>query len=135
MLSFSYKKIGYLLIVIAVIALLSTLIPAFSHFKMDVKSSSVFGCFLVGGLIVVTFSKEKYETNEIETLRLKCFFKGFFAALAGIVAGSLANLLIPGKAVTVERAIGYLEDNSILKLCVLTLILHLIFFRKELKKR
>ena len=134
MLSFSYKKIGYLSVVLAMMALVSTLTPVFSHFTTAVKSSSAFGWFLVVGLIVITFSKEKYETNEIEVLRLRCFFKGFFAALAGIVVGSLANLLIPGKAVTLERAIGYLDDNSILKLCVLTLILHLIFFRKELKK-
>ncbi|MCF0054154.1 hypothetical protein [Dyadobacter sp. CY356] len=134
MLSFSYKKIGYLFISLALMALLSTLIPIFFNFTMDTKSSSLFGWFLLGGLIVVTFSKEKYETNEIETLRLKSFFKGFFASLGGIVAGSLSNLLIPGKVISMESTISYLEDNSILKLCTLTLILHLILFRKELKK-
>lgn len=134
MLSSSYKKIGYLFIVLALLALLSTFIPVFSYFKMEAKSSSLFGWFLLGGLTVVTFSEEKYETKEIEVLRLKSFFKGFFASLGGIVVSSLSNLLIPGRAATIDSTIRYLEESSVLKLCILTLILHLIFFRKKLKK-
>lgn len=133
MISFSYKKIGYLIVASEIILLLLAFIPVFSFLKVDEKSGSVFGWLLLSGLVTITFSKEKYETDEIEVLRLKCFFRSFFAALSAIVVGSLLNLFIPGKAITFERALEYLDDNSLLKFCVVALTLHLIFFWKGLK--
>jgi hypothetical protein len=98
------------------------------------NSAGAFGWIFLCGLIAITFAREKDESKDIELLRFKCFFKAFFATLFSIAIGSLSNLLIPEKIITVGRALEYLGDNNILKLSVLTVVLHLIFFWNALKK-
>lgn len=58
MISFSYKKVGYLLIVIELIFLLVAFIPVFSFLEVDEKSGSIFGWLFLCCLVLITFSKE-----------------------------------------------------------------------------
>ena len=86
------------------------------------------------GLILVTISREKNETAEIERLRFRCFFQTFFGAFISIVVFSLSNLLVTDDAVSMDKALTYLKDNDLFKFSVIFLTVHWSSFRSQLKK-
>lgn len=90
-----------------------------------------FGLF---GLILVIISREKNETAEIERLRYRCFFQMFFVMSLVVVVFSLSNLILTGGKVSMEKALGYLKDNDLLKFSAIFLTVHFFAFRREFKK-
>jgi hypothetical protein len=94
----------------------------------------VFKWIGLGGLVLVTVSKEKNETPEIEVRRFRCFFRTFFGMLLITVLFSLSNLLFTHDKVSIEKAVWYLKDNDVLKFAILFLAVHFFSFRGELRK-
>lgn len=134
MLPFYYKRIGYFVISLSVILFLSTLLN-FSFFSPFTKVGLDFFKWIgLGGLILITVSKEKNETPEIEAGRFRCFFRAFFLMLLVVIVFSLSNLLFTHDKVSIEKALWYLKDNDILKFSIMLLAAHLYSFRSELRK-
>jgi hypothetical protein len=52
-------------------------------------------------MALVAVSKERKETADIERLRFKCFFHGFFGMLLVIVTLSLSNLIVTDDKISI----------------------------------
>ena len=134
MLPFSFKKIGYFVIILSFILFFSIMLNfSFFHPFSD-PWVGVFKWIGLGGLVLVTVSKEKNETSEIERLRFHCFFRNFFGILLIVVVFSLFNLFFTHDNVSIEIALGYLKDNDVSKFSIIFLAAHFFTFRKELRK-
>ncbi|WP_159467129.1 hypothetical protein [Dyadobacter sp. 3J3] len=133
-LSFYFKKIGYWIVILSLVMFL--LIMLNYVFFLPFTEIWVGGIKWLGlcGLILVTISKEKNETDEIERLRYRCFFQMFFATLLVVVVFSLSNLFVTHGKVSIEKALGYLKDNDMFKFTVIFMFIHLSSFRRELRK-
>jgi hypothetical protein len=134
MLSFYFKKIGY---GIAALSLVMFLLIMLNYTFFSAFTEAWVGglqWFGLCGLILVTVSREKNETAEVETLRNRCFFQTFFKAFLIMVVFSLSNLLVTDDAVSVDKALTYLKDNDLFKFSVIFLTVHFFVFRSELKK-
>lgn len=134
MLSFYYKRIGYFIIALSFILFLLTMFHFSSFSPFTDAWVGVFKWIGLGGLVLVTMSGEKNETLEIETRRFRCFFRTFFGMLLVVVVLSLSNLLVTHDKVSIEKALGYLRDNDLLKFSITFLAVHLFSFRGELRK-
>jgi hypothetical protein len=87
------------------------------------------------GIALVAVSKEKNETADIERLRFKSFFQGFFGMLLVVVTFSLSNLIVTDDKITIAKAVGYLRANDVLKFSYIFLITYLLSFRYKMKQR
>jgi hypothetical protein len=134
MLPFYCKRIGLFVIILSFVLFLSIMFN-FSPFSLFTDAYvGVFKWIGLSGLILVTISKEKNETVEIERLRFHCFFRNFFGCLLIVVVFSLSNLLVTHDKVSIEKALGYLKDNDVSKFSFIFLSVHFFTFRKELRK-
>ena len=134
MIPFYFKKIGYWIMILSLVMFLFVMLN-FDFFspltETWVGGLKWFGLF---GLILVTISREKNETAEIERIRYRCFFQTFFRVLLMIVVFSLSNLLVTDDAVSVDKALTFLKDNDLFKFSAIFLTVHFFAFRRELKK-
>ncbi|PWJ52858.1 hypothetical protein CLV98_1305 [Dyadobacter jejuensis] len=134
MISFSFKKIGYWIIILSLVMFFFVMLN-FDFFSPLMETwVGVLKWLGLSGLILVIISKEKNETAEIERLRYRWFFQTFFGVLLMIVVFSLSNLLVTDDAVSVDKALTYLKDNDLFKFSVIFLTVHFFAFRRELRK-
>lgn len=134
MLPFYFKKIGYWIVILSLVIFLSIMLNYAFFLPFTEKWVGVLKWVFLFGLILITISREKNETAEIERLRYRCFFQMFFIMLLVVVMLSLSNLLLTRDKVSIERALGYLKDNDVLKFSILLLCGHLSSFSRELRK-
>jgi len=134
MISFSFKKIGYWIVILSLVMFFFVMLN-FDFFSPLMETwVGVLKWFGLYGLILVTVSREKNETAEIERMRYRCFFKTFFLAFISLVVFSLSNLLVTDDAVSVDKALTYLKDNDLFKFSVIFLTVHGFSFGSQLKK-
>lgn len=134
MLSFYFKKIGCGLVILSLVMFFFVMLN-FDFFSPLMETwVEVLKWLGLCGLILVTVSREKNETAEIERLRYRCFFQTFFGAFISIVVFSLSNLIVTDDAVSVDKALTYLKDNDLFKFSAVFLTVHFFVFRRELRK-
>lgn len=129
MLPFYFKKVGYIVIILSFV-LMVIIKTSFFSLLADAEYEV---CKWVGlfGLVLVTVSKEKNETPEIEVRRFRCFFRTFFGMLLIVVVFSLSNLLFTHDKMSIEKALWYLKDNDVLKFSIMLLAVHFFSFCKN----
>jgi hypothetical protein len=134
MIPFQFKANGYVVIILSLVLFLSTIFnfPSISPFT-DAWIEAIRWIGL-GGLVLIAISKERIETQEIELVRFRSFFRMFFSGLMVVVVYSLSNLLFISNEISIEKILGYLNDYDLLKFSILFLALHLFSFRRELRK-
>jgi hypothetical protein len=133
MISFSFKKIGYWITILSLVMFLLVMVN-FGVFSPFTETwDGVLKWFALCGLILVTISREKNETAEIERLIYRCFLQTFFGVLLITVVFSLSNLPVTEDAVSVDKALTYLKDKDLVKFSTIFLTVHFFTFRRELK--